>query len=774
MTKYRLIGKQIPRMDAAEKVTGRLRYVADVKLPGMLYGKLLRSSYPHARILGIDTGAAERHRGVLAVITGRDMPQKRHGHLVNDLSFLPLDKVRYLGEPVAAVAAMDEAAAEEAIQLIQVEYQELPTVSEEDEAIREHAPILHEELAQYEVQSITTSSPLPVGNVVPGTNICYQLQLRAGDVEEGFREADRIVEETFRVPMVHHAPMETHGAVADVTLAGHVTIWTCTQGISRLQRWLAEYFDLPQSMVRIIGMKAGGGFGSKIAMTLEPYCVALSKRAGRPVRIILTRDEEFISIGGWVPGTFRFKTGVKNDGRLVARQVSIRWNAGAHSYTSPVATAMGALVALGPYRVPNVQLESSLVYTNRPGSRPWRGLAATQANWAVERHTDSLARSVSMDPLEFRLKNCFETGDATPWGEVLEDVRLRECLLSAADTLGWGKAKGKPCRGRGIASLWKWTVPGFISQALVKVFEDGSVQVITGTPDIGTGSEVVLAQIAGEVLSVPLERIRVYGADSDAGLFDYGASASRSAVYSGNAVLQAARAVREQILQLASRHLQVPLEELELGDERVFLKGKSETSVPLARVLRGQSVLMGSGAFRGEGQDGGHRGPGRGTSPEGGWAFADWKFGAAAAEVEVDPETGATQVTRIVAAHDIGRVLNRLNVETQVHGSVVMGLGAALTEHMAFDGGRLLNPSFMEYIMLTALEAPREIIPVLLEPGTGVGPYGAKGFGELPVVAVPAAVGNAVADAVGVEVRDLPITPEKVLMAMEGVERQDS
>ncbi|MBI4233284.1 MAG: xanthine dehydrogenase family protein molybdopterin-binding subunit [Chloroflexi bacterium] len=761
MTTFNLIGKRIPKLDAVEKVTGRLRYVADLRMAGMLYGKLVHSPYPHARILKIDTSAAEQLPGVMAVITGKDMPQTRYGHLVKDLSFLPLDKVRYFGEPVAAVAAMDEATAEQAAELVQVEYEELPVVGEAEEAIQPGAPLIHEDLAKYETRPITADSPLPLGNVMPGTNIFYQLQLRSGDVQKGFRESDRIFEETYRVPMVSHAAMEPHACIAEVAPNGYITVWTCTQGVSRMQHWIAELFGLSDNMVRVIGMKPGGGFGGKIGMTLEPYCIALSKKAGRPVRIVMTRDETFHMIGGWLPGVFKFKTGVTKDGRLLARQVEILWNGGAHSYTSPVASALASLVSLGPYKTPHVSLDSKLVYTNRPGARPWRGLAATQGNWAAERHIDEIARQLGVDPLEFRLKNCLEPGDPTPWGEVPTDVCIKECLQAAAEAIGWGKAKEKANSGKGIASLWKWTVPGFVSQALVKVLEDGSAEVISGTPDIGTGSEVVMAQIAGEVLGLPVNRIRVYMADTASGLLDYGASASRSASYSGSAVLRAALDVRDQNLHLASRELEIPVEELEMVDQRVQQKGKPDRNIPISKLLAGRGTLVGKGEFRGQV----HTKLAEGVKT--GWRFADWKFGAAAAEVEVDPETGKAQVERVVMVHDIGRIINRLNVESQAHGSAVMAIGATMYEHMMYDGARMVNPTFMEYIMPTALEAPRKMIPIFLEPATGHGPFGAKGFGELPVVAVGSAVGNAIADAVGAQVRDLPMTPEKVLKALE-------
>jgi len=758
---FDVIGTRLPRLDAVDKVTGAIRYVGDLQIPGVFAGKLVHSTTAHARIVSLNIRAAQLLPGVRAVITGRDMPTGRYGQTIKDATFLPTDKVRYYGEPVAAVAAVDEATAEQAVSLIEVEYEQLPVLGQAEDALRPGAPLVHEDFDSYEVVATTGASPLPAVGPSHGTNVLYQIELHEGDVADGFNRSHRVLEETYSVPMVAHAAMEPHACAAEAAPGGTITVWSCTQTVSRVHSWLAEYFGVPESNVRVIGVKPGGAFGGKIGVILEPYCVALSLKAGGPVRIVLTRVETSYMIGGWLPATFKFKTGVAQDGQMVARQIDVLWNAGAHANMSPIASANAALLSLGPYRTRHVALNSRLVYTNLPGARPYRGLAATQANWAAERHVDSVASMLGIDPLEFRLRNCLEPGDPTPWGEVNTDIRIKECLREAAAAVEWDKPVPGTAVGRGIAAMWKFTLPGFIAQVEVRLLEDGSVDVYSGTIDIGTGIEVVIAQIASETLGVPVDRVRVHMGDTAFSLLDSGAAASRSAVYAGNATLQAASQIRDKVLQLASQELGVSSVELELTQQRVQLRTSPAVGVTLSQLLAGEGELVSRSEFRGEVHT--HLTP---QSPTG-WRFADWKFGAAAALVSVDVETGKVLVNRVAVANDIGRILNRLNVETQAHGCVAMAVGAAIYEHEIFDEAQIINPDFMEYVMPTALEVPSEIVPIFLEPATGHGPFGSKGYGELPIIAVGAAIGNAVANAVGVQIRDLPITAEKVLRELD-------
>ena len=762
MADYTSVGRPIPKVDAIDKVTGRHRYPLDVTLPGMLWGKVLRSPYPHARIVRIDTAAAAAMPGVVAVVTARDLPRKRIGNVIKDQEVLATDTVRYAGEPVAAVAAISEAVAEAACRAIGVEYDELPAVFEVDDAIAPGAPIVHEALGTYEIRGVTTSATLPFLSPQAGTNICHHFKLRHGDVAEGFRQADQVFEDEFSFQMIHHAPLEPHSSLADVLPSGDVVVWSSVQNVHRIRQWLAEYFELPQSKVRVIALKLGGGFGGKITLTLEPIVIALARKTGKPVKIVMTRSETFIATGGRRPGRMTIKTGVTNDGRIVARQVRVLWNGGAVSESGPISASLTSLVCAGPYRIPNVHVDSYLLYTNRIGPRAFRGLGAPQVLWGTESHMDIVARRLKLDPLEFRVKNAFEDGDRAPWGETLHGVTLKDCLQRAATEIGWFEKRSDGV-GRGISSIWKWTVPGSLSQALVKMHEDGTVAVMTGIADLGTGSSTVMAQIAAEELATDVAKISVVVGDTELSPYDYGSTSSRSTVHAGNAVKQAAASARAQVLEAAAAQLRVPAASLTLQGGRVWRAERPDEGLPVGRFVKG--YVLGFGVFHGGGE--GLFDPETGASPR---AAHEWKYGATGAELTVDRETGSVHVTRLASVHDIGFAINPLNVETQIEGSVVMGLGATLLEEVVFDGGRIVNPNFMEYLLPTATDIPDEIVPVVIESRLGDGPYGAKGIGEPPMVGVAPAVANAIEDAVGVRIRDLPITPERVARALNPIE----
>jgi len=762
MAEFTTVGRPIPKLDAIDKVTGRHRYPLDVVLPGMLWGKVLRSPYPHARIRRMDTRAAEAMLGVVAVLTARDLPKKRVGNVIKDQEVLATEVVRYVGDAVAAVAAVSEAVAEAACRAIEVEWEELPAVFEVEEAIAPGAAVVHEDLATYEIRGVTTSATIPFLRPQGGTNICHHFKLRHGDVEQGFREAAHVFEDEFSFQMIHHAPLEPHSSIAQVLPSGEVTVWSSVQNVHRIRQWLAEYFDLPQSKVRVIALKLGGGFGGKITLTLEPIVVGLARKTGKPVKIVMTRTETFIATGGRRPGRMTIRSGVTTDGRILARQVRILWNGGAVSESGPISVSLTALVCSGPYRIPNVHVDSYLLYTNRIGPRAFRGLGAPQVLWATESHMDIVARKLALDPLDFRLRNALEEGDRAPWGETLHGVTLKECLQRAAAEIGWAERSQEPDAGRGIAAIWKWTVPGTLSQALVKVHEDGTVAVMTGVADVGTGSSTVMAQIAAEELGVDVEQVSVVVGDTELTPYDYGSTSSRSTVHAGNAVKQGAESARRQILEHAAAELGVPVAELEIRRGRVGRIDRPDEGVPISRFLKG--YVLGFGSFHGGGQ--GLFDPDTGASPR---AAHEWKYGATGAVVTVDRETGRVRVKRLVSVHDIGFAINPLSVETQIQGAAVMGIGATFLEEVVFDGGRIVNPNFMDYLLPTATDVPDEIAPIVIESRKGDGPYGAKGIGEPPIVGVSPAVANAIEDAVGVRIRDLPITPERVARALNPI-----
>jgi carbon-monoxide dehydrogenase large subunit len=760
MAEFTTVGRPIPKLDAIDKVTGRQRYPLDVVLPGMLWAKVLRSPYPHARIRALDVSAAEAMAEVAAVLTWRDLPRKRVGNVIKDHEVLASDTVRYAGEPVAAVAATSEAAAEAACRAIEVDYEELPAVFEPEEAMAPGAPLVHENLGAYEIRGVTTSATIPFIRPQGGTNICHHFKLRHGDVEAGFRASARVFEDDFSFQMIHHAPLEPHSSLAQLTSSGEITVWSSVQNVHRIRQWLAEYFDVPQSKVRVIALKLGGGFGGKITLTLEPIVIGLARKTGRPVKSVMTRAETFVATGGRRPGRMSIKTGVDLEGRILAREIRILWNGGAVSESGPISASLTALIAAGPYRIPNVRVDSYLVYTHRVGPRAFRGLGAPQVFWATESHMDIVARGIGLDPLEFRLRNALEDGDTAPWGEKLHGVMLKECLQRAATEIGWFDPR-QTGEGRGLASIWKWTVPGTLSQALVKVHEDGTVAVMTGIADLGTGSSTVMAQIAAQELGVDVEQVSVVVGDTELSPYDYGSTSSRSTVHAGNAVREAAQAARRQIVEQAAGALGVPPESLDLRKGQVWRADRPDEGVPVAQFVKG--YVLGFGSFQGGGQ--GVFDPETGASPR---AAHEWKYGATGAVVSVDRDTGTVRVRRLASVHDIGFAVNPLNVETQIEGSVVMGLGATLLEEVVFDGGRIVNPNFMEYLLPTATDIPGEILPVVIESRKGEGPYGAKGIGEPPVVGVSPAIGNAVEDAIGVRIRDLPITPERVVRALHG------
>lgn len=758
----RVLGRRVPALDAVEKVTGDLRFTADLRLPGMLHACILRSPYPHARIVGIDVTRAECLPGVRAVITSRDLPPKRIGKIVKDEWCLARDKVTFVGEPVAAVAAEDERTAQDALELIDVDYEELPAVHDAIEGRSRGAPLVHETPETYEYSASQWGQAW--GSMwfeIRGNegNVCSTFKLRSGDVDTGFAASDLVIEETYHHPMVHHAALETHAAIARVDAGGQITVWTGNQSVYPLRDMLAEYFEVPASRVRVVGVKMGGAWGAKIDPTLEPICIALSRKVGRPVKIVLTRAEEFAAVGGRRPAWFRVKTGMMRDGRLVAREVEQTWTAGHRSGGVGAHVGHWGYVGAGPYRIANVKVDSHLVYTNQVAPRAFRGLGTPQIAWAIERHTDSLARAVDMDPVEFRLANCYVDGDRAPWGEVLEGVTLKETLLEAAKAVGWGGSADRG-RGKGVALGWKWTAGGTFSRAQVTVNEDGSVTVITGLPDLGQGTETVLAQVAAETLGVALEDVKVAVGDSDLPANDMGAFSSRGASHTGNAVKEAADEARRKLFALAALVMGAPPDELDLKDGRVRHAAGSE--VPLRAVLAGHGSVTGEGFFRGPKAS--RYDPETGATDR---VCAEWKYWASAADLGVDVETGVVTLHKAVSVHDVGRALNPQLVEGQIIGGMAQAVGAALLEHVVFDHGRIANPSFMHYLLPTADSVPRELEAIMLESGTGVGPGGAKGIGEPSVVALGPAIGNALLDAVGVSIRDLPITPEKVLAGLD-------
>lgn len=755
MAELLVVGEPLTRVDAVAKVTGSAIFGVDVRLPGMLHAKILRSPHPHARILHIDVSKALRLKGVKAVVTGRDLPAT-YGDPLKDQPIFAIEKVRFVGESVAGVAAVDEETAEEALSLIKVEYEELPAVFDPREAMKPDTPLVHEEMHTYR----RAGSFYPV----KGTNINNHFKLRKGDVDRGFAESDCVFEHTFTTQRVDHCYLEPNAAVAQMDASGKITLWTNTQTPYRSRSHITEALGIPTTKLRVVATWTGGGFGGKHTQ-VQPECVALAMKAdNRPVRLVLSREEVFTATYSRHPTIFELKTGVTKDGRIVAREARIIWDTGA--YTNSGISRNAGYSAAGPYRVPHVKIDSYSVYTNNEPAGNMRGLGVPQITWALESQMDIIAEELGIDPLELRLRNAVEEGDVSATGEVLHSVGLKDTLRKAAQAIDWEKPPAGSHRGKGIACIHKNSI-GQTASAWVKINEDGFVTVSTGATDTGQGAFTILTQIVAEELGVAAENVLILAGDTETSPYDGGSAASRQTFMTGNAVRLAAADARRQLLEIAAEMLEANPADLEAKDGAIYVAGVPERKLSFRQVSaaahsgsRKQGPILGRGSFVPEGITPLDPETGQGRRPTPFWMYA-----SQAAEVELDTETGQARVLKITAAHDLGKAINPQTCEGQIEGALVMGTGYALFEEILQREGRVLNPSFMDYRVPTALDAPR-MVPILVEERHKEGPLGAKGLGEPGLAPTAAAIANAVFNAVGVRIKDLPLTPEKVLQAL--------
>ncbi|MGB3904775.1 MAG: molybdopterin cofactor-binding domain-containing protein [Anaerolineae bacterium] len=753
---FSFVGKRVPKLDAPGKVTGQVVYGHDMKVPRMLYGKILRSEHAHALILSVDTSRARALPGVKAVITAEDIPEVKIGW-ARDHPVLKSGRVRSTRDEIAAVAAVDEDTAHEALELITVEYEELPAVFDPEEAMKPGAPVIHEE-APNNIQEKMRQS-------------YYH-----GDVQKGFADSDVVIEDRFKLPFVTHCCLGTCFCLASFSSSGDLTVWSSTQMPFLYQRDLSMALGIPATKIRVIKAAIGGGFGSKLDMyPFEPICVFLAQKAGCPVKITFTREEEFIASPTRQPVICDIKSGVKKEGTLLAREVRMILDNGAYSSWGSTTPLVMMLTISSLYRVPNVRYDVTVAYTNNPYSGAMRGYGNPQATFVLESHMDMLAHELGMDPMEFRLKNANQPGDVTGQGVRISTCGLTECIERAGQSIGWKKKRAKPGnRGVGMASVFHVgggarIYPSDGCGSTVKVDDFGKVTLITGSTDMGQGSDTVLAQIVAEELGVPLENVTVVNTDTDITPWDVGAHASRTTFVAGNSARLAAADAKRQILEAAARSLGEKAENLDMKDGRVFLKGEPEEWVPFAKMVRSEhfrldgDVILTKGWYEPptEKQDKEFRGN----------ISATYSFATQAVEVEVDSETGEVAVLKIGAAHDVGRAINPMAVEGQIHGGISMGLGYALYEEVLLEEGKVLNPNFADYALPTALEMP-PIETILIETDDPAGPFGAKGIAEPANIPTAPAIANAVYDAVGVRIRDLPITPEKVLRALREKEEK--
>jgi len=771
-----VVGKPYPRLDAVEKVTGRAKYGYDFEVPRMLYARILRSPHPHARVVKIDTSDAERVPGVAAVITSKDTGNRLRGTGLNDTPTLAFDRVRYVGEPVAAVAAGDPRTAQKALDLIRVEYEVLASLTDPEVAMQHNPPIvLHPDLYNY--GGAYAFGPKPDRS---RPNVCASFRIVSGDVDRAFREADTVVESKFTTSMAQHAQMEPITCVAEWKQDGTLTLWQPTQSPFRTRQELSYALGIPTSRIRVICPLMGAGFGVKLSSHVGPIAAFLSKKTRRPVKIVLNREEDFAATLVRHPFIIRIKDGVKKDGTLIARQMSMILDGGAYSGGSGVhVTKICALTAIAGYRIPNVKIESNRVYTNHVPGGAFRGFGALQVVWAIECQMDIIAKKIGMDPVEFRLKNLYDDGDITPIGEKILSISHKEALRRVAEEFratpndvatnsGWR-------RGKAVVALYKPSHAPTASSALVKVDDDENIGVWTSTSDMGVGSNTVLAQIAAEVLTLPVDKARVFPPDTLLTPFSDGGFSSRQTYEDGNAVRLAALDVKRQILERAAEILDEELGELDLqGGWIVSRKGISKKLRIRDLFVRDQTrygAFLPEGEFIGKAswhQKAGVLDPDTGKC-ETQRAQAFYMSGAAGAEVEVNSETGEVRVTRIVMAADVGKAINPLLVQSQIEGGVIMGLGTALYEQMVLDKGRIMNPNYLKYCVPTAAELP-EITSIIIEKPHPDGPFGAKGVGELPTLGPPPAVANAVCNAINARIFDLPLTPDKILSASSKVD----
>jgi CO/xanthine dehydrogenase Mo-binding subunit len=753
----KVVGKTLPRVDGRDKASGRALYTVDIELPNMVAGKILRSPYPHAKVLKIDARKAEKLPGVVAVITRDDLGalDYYYGAAYKDQPIVAVDKVRYVGDPVAGVAALDTATAEEALQLIEVEYEELPAANDLDEALKPGAPLVHESAAAGgELHGHHYQAP----EKFKGTNICYQFSYHKGDVAEGFRKSAHVFEDTFTFPRVQHYSMEPHAIIADVG-KDRITLWAASQDPFTLREHIAEIFRLPLARVRVIVPYVGGGYGGKLSVKTEPLAAALSWKARRPVKIVLSVEESFKTVTRH-PARFRIKTGVSRDGLLLARECEIYMETGAYADAGPRVTQKAGYRAFGPYRIPHVKSDAYTVYTNTASAGAFRGFGTLQVTWAYESQMDIIAGKLGIDALDFRLKNLLKKGDLYTPGDTPVDCDLKEGLLRVAREIGWKKKSAGGNTGKGLSCCMKDGGGTYkFASAAAKMISDGSVVLLTGTVELGQGARTALSQVVAEELGLSLDGVVVAQLDTDSTPYDPGTNASSSMVVMGLCVQRAAQDLKQQLFKAAAKALGEKSIDLFLKDGHVHSrKGKK---IPYSAV-----IARCFGANAGEIIGKGHYQDQKSAQAALGAPTTFWEVGWGGAEVKVDRDTGKIELLKYVSIADVGRAIHPVQCEGQDEGAVMFAVGHTLSEEMIYKDGQLLNPNLIDYRVPSFLDMPGDFETVLFENQNGPGPFGSKGMGEGGLLPVAPAIGNAVYNAVGVRLYDLPLTPEKVWRAL--------
>ncbi len=775
MSENNYVGKPAVRIDGKAKVTGAAEFIDDIDFgPDLLFAAIVESQAAHALIRKIDTRAALKVPGVVKIVTGGDFPF-RFGLYMHDRFIFAQDRVRFIGEQVAAVIARDPATAQKAAKLVKVEYTELPAILKVDRALEPDAPLIHPDLGQYK--------HVPWFFPKGGTNIAHLRKIRKGDVEKGFRQADFILEDTYTVPRYAHCAIEMHGAVGLWDNSDRLTVWTASQSPYTQRNLFAEALaplGLSHKDIRVITPFVGGGFGGKAGVSMEILGAALATAVkGRPVKVLWSRAQEFYNTYQRQGLTARIKVGLKKDGTITAMDNTLNWDAGAYvEYGANVVNAAG-LSASGPYNIPNVKIDSVCIYTNLPPGGPYRGFGYSEFLFGLESHLNEIAKKMKIDPVELRRKNAIREGDILNYGGKMNANGLIEAIDKAAKEIEWGKKEPSPnpqiAIGKGFALFWKAPAmpANASSSAFLKFNEDGSINILISGMEIGQGLLTVLAQIAAEVLTVPPEKIRVETPDTDRNPYEWQTVASHVTWGCGKAVENAAVDAREQIFDVVERGLCKNRKSLYLDHECVRSRDDRDFSLPLRKfVISG--IAQEDGSYRG--------GPiiGRGmfmpeftsalSDPEtsqGGHPNVHYTVGASAIRIEVDRETGKIKIPKVVLAVDVGKAINPDLINGQITGGLLQGIATVLYEDMRFnEKGKLLNPNFADYKIPTSMDIPDTIVPILIEVPQKDGPYGARGVGEHTMIPAAPMIANAVEDALGIRIRSMPITAEKIALML--------
>ena len=745
MKRYSVVGRPTPRIDGVAKVTGEAKFTGDLALPRMLYAKVLRSPHPHAKIINVDTSRAERLTGVKAVITGKDVAGIQMSRLFSSIKDEPLlagDRVRYIGDEVAAVAAVDGDTAREALKLIEVEYEPLPAIFNLEEAMAQDAPIIHEHAKN---------------------NIAYQLSLNFGDLEQGFKESDFIHEDHYTTAYYTNCSIETDTCLAHFDSSGKLTLWTPTQSPYILQREVGSTMGLGEGKLRVIAPYIGGSFGGRLGGECHHYLAALlAKRTRRPVMLKLDQ-EEILNRGNSM--IIQLKTGVKKDGTLVARKLKVIADAGGYLGLIGLDVHISGLRNVIPSKLSAFQFEGLAVYTNNPVRGFLSGEGIRVSRLVSDTQLDIMAEELGINPVDICLKNALEPGYIMVNKMKLSSCGLIECIHKVIENARWDGKRGnlkKEHRGLGIgcggaSSGAKGILPHSISAATVRLQEDGSVVLLTGLPDMGQGSHTMLAQIVAEEVGVPMEKIIVHSADTETTHIDVGALGQRGTFITGNAVKAAAEEAKRQLMEVAAYCIKANIKDLESQGGRIFLKKEPEKGMSISEAVQASQSSEKGQPIIAKGFYSLNRQPADITT---------FSFGAQVAEIATDPETGKTKLKKMTVAHDVGFAINPMAVEGQIHGQVWNGMDMTLLQERIMDQGQTLNPSFLDYKLSTAMDTP-EIEIRIVESNDPYGPFGAKEVGRGPIMAVAQAIGNAIYDATGVRFKSLPITPEKLLQDME-------